>query len=85
MDRKRQYADDLMKFLNNAPTPFQAVDELEKLLVKAGAEKLDEGGEWNIERDKIYYFTKRGTQIAAFRVGADPAETGFRIGAAHED
>ncbi|MBO4354496.1 MAG: M18 family aminopeptidase [Clostridia bacterium] len=85
MDKKRQYADDLMKFLNNAPTPFQAVDELEKLLVKAGAEKLDEGGEWNIERGKIYYFTKRGTQIAAFRVGADPAETGFRIGVAHED
>jgi len=85
MDKKRQYADDLLKFLNNAPTPFQSVEQLEKMLVRAGAEKLDEGAEWNIERGKIYYMTKRGTQIAAFKIGADPAETGFRIGAAHED
>jgi aspartyl aminopeptidase len=29
--------------------------------------------------------TKRGTQIAAFKIGGDPKETGLRIGAAHED
>lgn len=85
MDIKRQYADDLLNYLNNSPTAFQSVDELEKMLVAAGAEKLDEGDEWNIERGKLYYMTKRGTQIAAFKIGGEPKETGFRIGAAHED
>ncbi|MBQ0125034.1 MAG: M18 family aminopeptidase, partial [Clostridiales bacterium] len=85
MDIKRKYAKDLLNFLNEAPTPFQAVDKLEEMLVSAGAEKLDEGDEWNIEKGKLYYMTKRGTQIAAFRIGGDPKKTGFRIGAAHED
>lgn len=85
MDIKREYAQDLLNFLNNAPTPFQSVDELEKMLVAAGAEKLEEGDNWNIEKGKLYYTTRRGTQIAAFKVGSDPKETGFRIGAAHED
>lgn len=85
MDIKRKYANDLLKFLNSAPTPFQSVDELEKMLAAAGATKLDEGDEWNVERGKLYYMTKRGTQIAAFKIGGEPKETGFRIGAAHED
>lgn len=85
MDIKRQYADDLLNYLNNSPTPFQSVDELEKMLVAAGAAKLDEGDEWNVERGKLYYMTKRGTQIAAFKIGGEPKDTGFRIGAAHED
>ncbi len=85
MDIKRKYANDLLKFLNSAPTPFQSVDELEKMLAAAGAEKLDEGDEWNVERGKLYYMTKRGTQIAAFKIGGEPKDIGFRIGAAHED
>jgi aspartyl aminopeptidase len=53
MDIKRKYANDLLKFLNSAPTPFQSVDELEKMLAAAGATKLDEGDEWNVERGKL--------------------------------
>ena len=82
---KRQYADDLLAFLNAAPTPFQSVDELEKMLVGAGADELSEGGEWNLVKGQIYYMKKHGTQIAAFKIGGEPKETGFRIGAAHED
>ena len=85
MNIKRKYANDLLAFLNASPTPFQSVDELEKMLVRAGAEELNEGDAWNIERGKLYYMKKRGTQIAAFKVGGEPKETGFRIGAAHQD
>lgn len=85
MDIKRQYANDLLDFLNESPTPFQAVDELEKMLIAAGATELDEKDAWSIEKGKIYYMKKRGTQIAAFRINAEPKDTGFRIGAAHED
>lgn len=85
MDFKKKYAKNLLDFLNNAPTPFQSVDELEKLLLDAGAVELNEGDAWDIERGQLYYMKKRGTQIAAFRVGAEPKEVGFRIGAAHQD
>ena len=71
MDIKRQYADDLLSFLNSAPTPFQSVDALEKMLVAAGAEELCEGDAWNIEKGKLYYMKKRGTQLAAFKIGAE--------------
>ena len=85
MKSKKQYAKDLLKFLSNAPTAFQATDELSAMLDAAGAVKLDEGDVWQIEKGKSYYFTKEGTQCAAFRICGDPRETGFRIGAAHQD
>ena len=85
METKKQYAQNLLDFLNNAPTAFQSNDELAKMLDKAGAIQLDESEAWDIEKGKSYYFTKEGTQCAAFRICGDPRETGFRIGAAHQD
>ncbi|MGN1096143.1 MAG: M18 family aminopeptidase [Eubacteriales bacterium] len=85
MDIKKEYAKELLSYLDKAPTPYQSCDELEKMLISAGAEELSEGGEWNIERGKLYYMKKAGTQLSAFRIGGEPKETGFRIGGAHHD
>ncbi len=85
MSNKKEYAQKLLDFLYNAPTPFQSNDELEKLLINAGAVELCDGDEWNIERGKTYYIKKEGTQIAAFRLCGEPKENGFRIAAAHQD
>ena len=85
MNIKKQYAQNLLDFLNNAPTAYQSNDELVKMLEAAGAIELKEGDAWNLEKGKTYYFTKEGTQCAAFRICGDPKETGFRIGAAHQD
>lgn len=81
----KKYAKDLLDFLNKAPTPFQSVDLLESMLLESGAIKLEEDQRWNLEKNNLYYFTKSGTQIAAFRVGDDTLSTGFRIGCAHHD
>ena len=85
MNIKKQYAQNLLDFLNNAPTAYQSNDELVKMLEAAGATELCEGDTWDLEQGKTYYFTKEGTQCAAFRICGDPRETGFRIGAAHQD
>ncbi len=85
MNNVRDYAEKLLTYINNAPTPFQSVDELEKMLVSAGATELHENAEWNIERGRLYYMKKAGTQISAFRICGEPKEQGFRIGAAHHD
>ena len=85
MDEIKQYSKDLLKFLNNAPTPFQSVELLEEVLVDAEAVKLDETKNWDLKKDTLYYFTKADSQIAAFRISGDPIETGLRIGIAHHD
>jgi aspartyl aminopeptidase len=85
MNEIRNYAEKLLAYLDNAPTAFQSVEELEKMLVSAGATELFENEEWQLEKGKLYYMKKAGTQIAAFRIGGEPKETGFRIGAAHHD
>ena len=60
METKKQYAQNLLDFLNNAPTAFQSTDELVKMLNGAGAIQLNEGDSWDLEKGKSYYFTKEG-------------------------
>ena len=74
MKTKKQYAKDLLNFLNSAPTAFQATDALSAMLDASGAARLDEGAAWQIEKGKTYYFTKEGTQCAAFRITGDSIE-----------
>lgn len=85
MNNIKEYAKKLLTYLDNAPTPFQSVDELEKMLLEAGACELIESEEWSIEKGKLYYMKKAGTQLVAFRIAGEPKKTGFRIGAAHHD
>ena len=85
MTKNKKYAKELLEFLDAAPTPFQSTDELSKMLEKAGAVKLCEGDEWKLEKDVLYYMTKEGTQLSAFRISGEPKDDGFRIGAAHQD
>lgn len=85
MTKNKKYAKELLEFLDATPTPFQSTEQLSKMLEKAGAVKLCEGDEWKLEKDVLYYMTKEGTQLSAFRISEEPKETGFRIGAAHQD
>lgn len=82
---KREYAEKLLRYIDAAPMPYQSVDELEKMLVSAGAAELCEDEKWSLEKGKLYYLKKNGTQLAAFRISGEPSEDGFRIGAAHHD
>ena len=75
----------LLDFLNASPTPFQSCDNLSEMLEESGALKISENEAWSIEKSKTYYFTKGGTQIAAFCVNGEPKTDGFRIGCAHHD
>ena len=85
MSEKKEYAKKLLNYLDNAPTPYQSTDELEKILLASGAVELSDGDEWKIEKGKTYYIKKEGTQISSFRICGDPKKDGFRIGGAHHD
>lgn len=83
---KKEQAQNLVKFLDAAPTPFQSVSVLKEMLLKAGAAELKEREPWQITAKKLYFYVKDGSQILAFRLGGrDIAESGFRIAAAHHD
>ena len=83
---KKAYAKSMLEFLNAAPTPFQSIELLKDMLTKADAVELQENAVWNLEKGKLYYFEKDGSQLVAFRMGTENlADTGFRMSGAHHD
>ncbi len=76
----------LMDFIDASPTPFQAVDNLIGMLNAVGAQALDEGQVWQLEPGCVYYVSRGGGSLIAFRVGLKaPAEAGFLLAGAHTD
>ena len=59
---------ELLDFIHSRPTPFQAVDNISKMLEKAGYIRLNEGGSWSLERGKGYFVTRNLSSVIAFRV-----------------
>ncbi|MBR5266081.1 MAG: hypothetical protein IKV63_05655, partial [Clostridia bacterium] len=60
---KKAYAKSMLEFLNAAPTPFQSIELLRDMLAKADAIELQENAVWNLEKGKLYYFEKDGSQL----------------------
>ncbi len=76
----------LREFLDNSPTCFQAAENIEKQLLKAGYEALDETRQWKLTPGKGYFVSRNKSAVIAFRIGsAKPDKTGFRMAAAHLD
>lgn len=44
-----QFASDTLKFINKAWTQFHAVEEAEKLLLRAGFVHISEKDQWNLK------------------------------------
>lgn len=77
---------DLKDFLDQSPTPFHAAELISSALDNSGYERLDERNPWNLEAGKGYYLKRDDRSVTAFIPGRlAPAESGFRIAAAHLD
>lgn len=86
MDKTRDAAEDLLRFIDAAPSPWHAVAESVAMLVAAGFERLWEGDSWRLLPGHGYYVIRDGSALIAFLTGAgEPARTGFRIVGAHTD
>ncbi|MGA0934685.1 MAG: M18 family aminopeptidase [Pseudohongiellaceae bacterium] len=76
----------LMQFVQASPTPYHAVANLAAALAAAGFERLEESGQWQLDRNSSYYVTRAQSSIIAFRTGQDDlAESGFHMVGAHTD
>ncbi|RGB32806.1 aspartyl aminopeptidase [Rhizophagus diaphanus] len=80
-------AADFIKFVNNSPSPFHAVEEARKLLNDAEYKELKECDNWKtLEKNGKYYFTRNRSTIVAFAIGGkyEPGN-GFSMAGAHTD
>jgi aspartyl aminopeptidase len=82
---RNTHADALIRFLNDSPTPFHAVETASARLEAAGAARLDEKESWALKPGQTSFVTRNGSSILAIRVPADLSRPAFRIAAAHTD
>ena len=85
MDNK-EFARDLMNFIDNSPTAYQAVEEIENRIINGGFTELNRNEKWNLISGGKYYIKLNDSGIISFVVGSEALnETGFRMLGAHTD
>ena len=78
------YIEGLFDFINNSPTCFHAVENIDKELEGAGYHKLSEKSVWKIRMGEKYYVNRNDSAVIAFSVPKKSSK-GFHIVAAHSD
>ncbi len=82
----QQYAQHLLDFIDTSPSPWHAVDSIEKAIQIFGFIQLDESSKWQLQAGGRYYVVRDDSSIVLFVIGNGiPAESGFRIVGAHTD
>lgn len=82
MDR---HTADLLRFLDESPCNFLAVDSIIRRLEAAGFIQLDMRQAWELQPSGRYYTVKNGSAVFAIIPGDGAPQEGFRIIAAHSD
>jgi len=83
---KQSFNEGLLRFLQQSPTPFHAVQTMQGALESAGFELLQEHDVWQLKPGRSYVVQRNGSSIIAFRLGnGDPASQGFHMAGAHTD
>ena len=75
---------ELIEFLDNSPTCFQAVENFRKMLKDAGYSELLECEKWEIVPGGKYFVTRNDSSIIAFSVPKKDF-TGFQLICSHTD
>ena len=77
---------DLLSFLDESPTAFQASLGIVSRLEKAGFQALHETDGWVLDPGGKYYVRREDTAVLAFIVGSKSLlESGFQMAASHID
>ncbi len=88
MDRniKQEYANGLLRYLNDSPTAYHAVENGADMLRRHGFIELKETQPWTLCKGGRYFMVKNRSALIAFILGeGDLAQEGFRIIGAHTD
>lgn len=74
----------LFTFIDESPTCFHAVANLEELLNKQGFVRLSEKERWKLKTEGKYYVNRNGSSLIAFTIPREKP-SGFHMVAAHSD
>lgn len=86
MNKEREFANNLLSFIDNSPSSFHAVEETKKVLTKNGFKELNLKDRWDLEKEGKYYVEKNNSAVIAFVVGkGNIEEDGFKLVGAHTD
>lgn len=77
--------ENMLQFLNNSPTAFQAIDQIKKELVQAEYEEISESASWNINSGGHYFTIRNHSSLIAFQIPQDTSEMSFNLCASHSD
>ena len=82
----KKFVENMLDFIYESPTQFNAVAVSAEILEKNGFEKLNPKENWKLEVGKKYYTTKNSSALVAFKINSDEIEKeGFRIIGSHTD
>ena len=83
---QRDYAQDLLDYIDSSPSPWHAVATAERRLLAAGFTRLEESTPWRLEAGERYFVVRGGSSLVAFVVGQQALQdAGFRLVGAHTD
>ena len=82
---REEIADDLLAFIDAAPSPWHAAAAMAAQLEAMGLEELREDDAWTLSPGRGYFVRRGGASLIAFRIGSEPAASGLRIIGAHTD
>ena len=81
----------LLDYLKHSPTPFHAVGNIEKRLIEAKHQRLEEKDSWNLNTSSLkagkkYYLKRNDSSIIAFQIGqSQTIQDGFNMLGTHTD
>lgn len=84
MTKNAPILQDLLFFLNKAPTAWHAVDHMMQKLLKAGFEVLNETMAWKLKAGGRYAVTRNGSTLAAFILPSNPPVSA-QVAGSHTD
>ena len=82
---KREFAENLLDYIYESPTAFNAVNTSKDLLIKNGFCEVKLNEKWKLKVGGKYFITKNSSSLTAFVINSDNMEEGFRIIGSHSD
>lgn len=82
----KEVSQELVDFINNSPTMYNAVANTKRMLAAEGFRELDPKKKWSLGVNGRYYVSLNNSGIIAFVINGDDIEnTGFRMIGSHTD
>lgn len=84
MTMYKDLATELLDFIDKSPSCYHVVDNLSRMLLDNGFQRMEEGKDWGLENGGCYYVTRNDSSLIAFKI-PDNSFDGYHMIAAHSD